>query len=387
MLFVPLRFSCPSPVRCLASSGGGRPFPPVPDSGSCAPWWTGLCVQGGLAPGGWAVFAPSFFGGLVVGPQGPGGRGLLCPDPSLCPPWAGTKAGFFGVAQSMEGLVSILLWFVSVRCRPDAVGGVPLRAGAGLQACRGHCGSGRVTVWARAAYGPSGAPPRVRRPPRGVGPPLARRGAVQGRRPLGRPPVFRGLGRGRGGRGGGVAPGFSVGPLVLLPGGRGGWSEGPRPDPPYRPLCGAARPPPQHARRGLLGVTGCRARPEGLAAGGSVPAVTPAHVPCGRPGGGGAVCVPSSLGGAAGEPRGARGGGSLCLGPSLCLPWAGTKAGFIGVAQSMEGVVSIPVRFVSARCCPDAVRAVPLARWRRTAGLSRSLWEWAGDILGGAVWA
>ena len=40
------------------------------------------------------------------------------------------------------------------------------------------------------------------------------------------------------------------------------------------------------------------------------------------------------------------GGGSLYLGPSLCLPWAGTKAGVIGVAQFMEGVASILLGFV-----------------------------------------
>ena len=43
-----------------------------------------------------------------------------------------------------------------------------------------------------------------------------------------------------------------------------------------------------------------------------------------------------------------RGGGSLYLGPSLCLPWAGTKAGVIGVAQFMEGVASILLRLVFA---------------------------------------
>ena len=39
---------------------------------------------------------------------------------------------------------------------------------------------------------------------------------------------------------------------------------------------------------------------------------------------------------------------SLYLGPSLCLSRACTKAGVIGVAQIMEGVVSIPFRLVSA---------------------------------------
>ena len=62
----------------------------------------------------------------------------------------------------------------------------------------------------------------------------------------------------------------------------------------------------------------------------------------------------SGVGGGGGRPplgrrRGApRGRGSLYLSPSLCLPWAGTKAGVIGVAQFMEGVASILLRFVFA---------------------------------------
>ena len=206
--------------------------------------------------------------------------------------------------------MSILLRFVSVRCRPNAVRGVPLSAGAGLQACRGHCGSGRVTVWGRTAFGPSGAPLRLPRPSQGgeASPGLAE--GVQGRRPLGRPPAFCGLGGGRGQRGGGELCQSSP----LLP-----W---------FFSL--AASPSLQRARPGLRGVPGCRARPGGSAAGGSVRAVRLAHVPCGRRGVG-ALCVPPSLGGLAAGPWGARGGGSLCLCPSLCLPWAGTKAGFIGV--------------------------------------------------------
>ena len=47
------------------------------------------------------------------------------------------------------------------------------------------------------------------------------------------------------------------------------------------------------------------------------------------------------------------GGGSPCIGPSLCLPWAGNKAGLLDVALAMEGVASIPLRFVLA-CCPWA---------------------------------
>ena len=42
------------------------------------------------------------------------------------------------------------------------------------------------------------------------------------------------------------------------------------------------------------------------------------------------------------------GGGSLCLVPSLCLPWAGNKAGVTGVVLVMEGVAPMALRFVLA---------------------------------------
>ena len=44
--------------------------------------------------------------------------------------------------------------------------------------------------------------------------------------------------------------------------------------------------------------------------------------------------------------RGLLGGGSLCLSPSLCLPWAGNKAGVTGVVLSMGGLAphTTPVR-------------------------------------------
>ena len=73
----------------------------------------------------------------------------------------------------------------------------------------------------------------------------------------------------------------------------------------------------------------------------------PARSGAGRGGGGGGgrpVCrPPRGCGG--GAPRG---GGSFYLGPTLCLPWAGTKAGVIGVAQFMEGVASLLLPFVFA---------------------------------------
>ena len=60
--------------------------------------------------------------------------------------------------------------------------------------------------------------------------------------------------------------------------------------------------------------------------------------------------------GSVGGSRGAGGAGLLCLGLSLCRPRTGTKAGFVGVPLSLEGVVSILLRFVSARHCWGAVR-------------------------------
>ena len=75
------------------------------------------------------------------------------------------------------------------------------------------------------------------------------------------------------------------------------------------------------------------------------------------------------------------GGGSPYLGPSLCLPWAGNKAGVIGVALVMEGVALILLRFVFA-CCPRAWSVWRLVRWRGFGCLSRSPWEQAGWGMG-----
>ena len=81
--------------------------------------------------------------------------------------------------------------------------------------------------------------------------------------------------------------------------------------------------------------------------------------------GGGAICLPPPPwgvvgSGSVGGSRRAGGGGLLCLSPSLCLPRTGTNAGCVGVALSMEGVVSILLRFVFARSRLGAVCRVIL---------------------------
>ena len=188
-------------------------------------------------------------------------------------------------------------------------------------------------------------------------------------------------------RGGGAAPGVSVAPLVLFPGGGRGWLEGLGPQPPYGRLCGAAHPPLQRARPGLRGVPRCQARPGGLAAGWSVPAVALTHVPCGRPGGG-ALCVLPSLGVVAGGPRGG-GGRVVALPRSVPLPplcghqsglyWRRSVHGGCGLHTALVRVCALP---------PGRGPRGALACRCRTAGLSRSLWECAGDSFGArGVWA
>ena len=133
------------------------------------------------------------------------------------------------------------------------------------------------------------------------------------------------------------------------PAAAGGWLEGPGPAPPPTADSMAPRVPPMpRARHGLFGIPRRRARP-GCPPVGQSPG-----------GGGGAVSVPPSFRGAVGRPRGAGGGGSPYLGPPPCLPRGGTKAGLLGVAQSMEGVAPVLHRLASACRRPDAVRGVPL---------------------------
>ena len=175
---------------------------------------------------------PSFTG-AVGGPSGAGGGGLPCLGSPPCLPRAGTKAGLIAVALSIEGVAPILRRLASACRGPDAIPGVPLRAGAGLLACRGYRGSGGAPDWGthgvQAQWRPS--PGAVAPSGWGGGAPLVRRG---GWRPLCRPPAVRGLGGGGGGegesrRGSPLSPfGSRCSPAVAA----GGWLDGPGPGPP-----------------------------------------------------------------------------------------------------------------------------------------------------------
>ena len=144
-----------------------------------------------------------------------------------------------------------------------------------------------------------------------------------------------------------------------------------------------ARPPclalvgPFHAVRAPPRVLPRSCVPLGLlGGGGGGPVPFPPYLGwgCALPGGLGlrvwGVPAPGGLGWGGGRPvrrfprrcgRGGQWGGGLpCLSLSLCLPWAGNKAGVLGVALAMEGVAPIPLPFVLA-CCPRARSAGALA--------------------------
>ena len=81
---------------------------------------------------------------------------------------------------------------------------------------------------------------------------------------------------------------------------------------------------------------------------------------------------------------GQKGGGSPCLVPSLCLPWAGSKAGVTGILLVMGGVVPIP----SGSCSPafsGRDLCGVLVRWRGLVCSPRFLWEPAAMAGGRAV--
>ena len=89
----------PSTLRALGRRAG--PQPQTPRSPRCcrlAAWYR---WGGGRVPS-----SPEAWSG------GPEGREVALLRPSLCFPWAGTKSGVIGVAQFVDGMASILLWFV-----------------------------------------------------------------------------------------------------------------------------------------------------------------------------------------------------------------------------------------------------------------------------------
>ena len=208
---------------------------------------------------GWSVRRPP----SGAPPGGPAGQGVgrsPCCGLFLSPPRAGTKAGCFVCA-----LPSTLHWLTSEWCRPVAAHGVPLRAGAGLPACRGHCGSGTAADWRHAAYSSAGrdggAPPWVLQPSGGGVPPRAWRGGCGTVVPL----AILWLSAGRGKRGGWEwGPPRSPSPVPWRrslaaaggrPGGpgpegpavdRGGMHSSPAPLQPSgaRPSCGSSPPGP-----------------------------------------------------------------------------------------------------------------------------------------------
>ena len=285
---------------------------------------------------------------------------------SFCLLWAGTKAGVISVTQFMEGVVSIPFRLVSA-CRPRTPprGALARRRGtAGLLRLlweQAGGGAGACGVWAYLRYSPGAAAPS------GGEPPLARRGGVKGRCPLSWPPASHRLGGERGEREGGRAGVPRRPPPVPWLGflaAAGGWLEDPGPGPSYSRLRGVACPPLLRAPPKLFGFPGRGAWPGWLLVGQFRPS-RPLTCRAGGQGGGG-LSVPPSLGGVVGGRRGARGGGLLCLSLSPCFRQMGNKAGFIGFAQSMEGMVSKLLRLVSACCRPDVVRGLPL---RASAGL------------------
>ena len=253
--FVPLRVSCPGPVLCLVCSGGVawslRPFawlvvarPLV--GGPVRPGRSGAW---GVLGGGGAVAAPPggvFWSGSVGGSRGARGGGFLSLGLFLCLPHTGTNAGFVGVALFMEGVVCILLRFMSVRSCLGAVRGG--RCGAPL--CTDGWLAGRLVAWlapqlaevtvgtGRAGDGPgacgvwalwpSASGAAVLPGGRAF---LAWRGGTGLMSPS-RPPASRGWGGGRP-RWGSAVPLSPFGPPVLSPGGCGGWLEGPGPGPPH----------------------------------------------------------------------------------------------------------------------------------------------------------
>ena len=111
------------------------------------------------------------------------------------------------------------------------------------------------------------------------------------------------------------------------------------------------------------------------------------RVPGGGLGGGGpcAVLPVCAAGG------GLWGGGWLFLVPSLCLPWAGNKAGVTGVVLVMGGVAP---HIIPVQARPPSLGAICAASWRVGAGSlvprgscgSRRLGQGGGPCSGSSLW-
>ena len=162
-----------------------------------------------------------------------------------------------------------------------------------------------------------------------------------------------GWGGGRGAEGGGVVLGFPVA-LLRSPGSRarrlrGGGLKVAAQTPPMVGCLAMRVPPCNVLGRGCLASLGARRGLGGwLLVGQSLPSRPPMCRAGGR-GGGGAVCVPPSLGGVVGGPRGAGGGGSCAwVHPSASLVWAPKRASWASLS---------PLRVRSPYCSGSCLRA------------------------------
>ena len=333
----------PAPVPFLLGGGGPVPFPPY-------------LAWGCVLPVGWARASGAFLrrgvgwdgGGRPVcrSPSlccrgGQWGWGSPFLGPSLCLPWAGNKAGVLDVALAMEGVAPIPLRFVFACC-----------LGARSVWRPGVLARVRWSIVVPARAGGWGV---------GAGPALA---SLMADAVL------------LGGRGitsstfGGVGAGAPVAYGLVGGGGETGGGSRRGPPPPYQgggaaALCPAPLSSPAHPLP--VGVVG-QPRAPGAA--------------CRRraslAGGGGAAAHGPPLRG--GLPRGRGAGGSCCLCPSLCPPWAGNIAGVLGNAPVMGA--QPPYCSVSLSCAaPGRGPCAVLVRWcgfDHLPGLPR------GQAVGGA---
>ena len=296
------------------------------------------------------------------------GGGSFYVSPSLCLPWAGTRAGVIGVAQFMEGVASILLRFMSACRQRLCSAGRPcvlVRVGLPVVVTVGAGGWRPGCVWRMDLAAFPNRVPRLS---------LRVQGGVEGRRPLGPPPVSRGPeggewgGEGEGGSRHGSSPPPSGSPARTL-GGCGGVTCSPLPRPPLMAGGGAPRVPPWR----LLG-RGCLAAP---GAGRSLAGRWWVSLVWGGGGGGRCAAPRRWLG------REAPGGGGwgITLLRFVPLPPPGRHQGGplqrCPVPHTAAARVHVPP--------PGCGTRVALARRRRAAGLPRLLWEWAAADFGRAA--